>query len=246
MVFRLKYASGIHGAVRILTHHSLMNIQKRPSDTLARRRNQQKHGARNPVIADEINRALQRKENLKEKQSAKFFTSIINLAAVTATGTITDFSVAPQGIVQGDRTGDRIFPLRLCLRWSLSTPDVSNVTRLILFRFKPNSVPTMAGVLDNGVGGVPGPYSQLSFQNRENIDVLWDSGLIISVSDAVSWSGNQGGTIEKDCHHRPITFNPTLTTGSDKIYLLTVSDSVAAPDPALSACMYTYYHEDAL
>lgn len=203
-----------------------------------------------PAISAEVNRAISKHENkIKAHRRGKLFPTIVNALSITASGNINELSNVTQGVALAQRVGDRIIPTKLVFRISVSAPDAFNTSRFIVFRWRPNNTTavTVANILELGVGGVPSPYSELSFINRENIDVLYDSGLFSQVLyTAGASSGNLMFQFEVSCHNRPITYNATVTSGVDKIFLLTISDSVAGPDPVFTGACYLYFHDDEL
>jgi len=206
---------------------------------------QSKQKMNKQAIDNEINRLKQKEKNKKNRELSKFFPNIVNLTSITAGGVIIPLSNVPQGVAQSQRIGDRIVPTKLEYRMSISAPDAFNLDRFIIFRWK-NGLPIVSDILENGVGGIPGPYSMLKFTNLSNITLLHDL-MISQVDYAVgSESGNFAESKTFKINSGPITFEPTTTAGRDKLWLLVISDSVAGPDPALSAAFYLWYHDDDL
>jgi hypothetical protein len=209
----------------------------------------QKEQDERELIRVEINRARQklRVKEMKDKSLSNFFQVVLNAQAITATGLTQSLSNIPQGSANGTRTGDRAYPKRLQVRYSISSPDLFNTTRLIFFRWRQNLgvTPTQAQILDNGVGGVPGPYSMYNFSNRESIDVIYDK-VWFTVGGISSTSSNVGEVLNFILPSRPISFTPGTVVGNDKIYLLMISDSVAAPDPTLSINSYLWFEDEEL
>lgn len=153
--------------------------------------------------------------------------------ANVATGTtIVDTCAVPQGDTSITRDGDQLMASSLHLKYDWEGADSYNHCRLMVFQWYPDTTPTGADILDSSV--VPSSNAHMypyNTKTAESYKVLYDTvRLCTAVSVPVT------NTIQKKIRiPRPkIKFSAGTTTGTNKVYLLFVTDSAAAPNPNLT------------
>ena len=170
---------------------------------------------------------------------SKFFDLTVNTSPST-TGSISRLSGVPQGVGATQREGDALSLTHVILNYKLVTQnsDIFTTTRLIVFQWKINdnlAVPTLGSILQ----GASSTTNMYNWQDSANYIVMWDKTFFQSgITTAPTDSGLQGETgcvIPITTIRRKITFNAGATSGTNHLYLLTLSDSIIAPFPTLEA-----------
>lgn len=143
-----------------------------------------------------------------------------------------------------ERQGDTITPTRLIVRYNWTVGDQYNSVRLILFQWKPdsNSFPPTA-ILNNVIdlstlGGNGAPLSRYIF-DQKNFHILYDS-----THDLVDTASNM--TLSRTVNIygkklRPIRYTNGGNLGHNNIYAIVLSDSSAAPHPAITMTLELHY-----
>jgi hypothetical protein len=186
---------------------------------------------------------------LKGDLQTKYIDSQIPGTSVTSTGTIVDLTNIAQGVVVSDRVGDTINLRKFTVNYNVSTQnaDIFNSVRILFFQWKPNTslvAPTVADILENvGAFATLSPYAwHFSSQYRVIYDrVHWMSGL----ATVPTIAGLQGhyGEIPKS-YAKTLEFAPASVNGSNKVYVLSISDSAVLPFPILNLVCRTEFAED--
>lgn len=144
----------------------------------------------------------------------------------------------------GERQGDVITPTRLIMRYTWNVADASNVCRLIVFQWKPdsNSFPPTAilnNVIDISTLGSNGAPLARYIYDQKNFHILYDS-----THDLVDTASNMSVTRTVNVYGkklRPIRYTNGASLGHNNIYAIVLSDSAAAPNPAITMTMELHY-----
>jgi len=169
--------------------------------------------------------------------------------AVTGGGTLYALSVIPQGAGQSQRMANTVKFKRLVLNFSLylANTDIVTTSRLIVFRWIPNNSTTAPGVgsiLQNP--SVAQVFSHLDFEGQQNYVILWDQTFHQSGGASTPCSTSNMGmfNLRIPLGSNPcINYNNATTTGTDTLYMLSISDSSLTPFPELSFNLRVYYDD---
>lgn len=131
-------------------------------------------------------------------------------------------------------------------------PDVYNTTRLMLFQWNDDAVPSAVTIFEN-IGTIQAPMSPVFFDNRDDINVLADIRQVSSpiaydptVGAVVGYSGVYNGRrFIKAKNGRkigPCSFlSAAVTYQKGGIFCALLSDSIAAPHPTVNIyCRITF------
>lgn len=181
------------------------------------------------IVRQEIKKQL-----VKSAEPKNHYTSLASVG-ITFTGSITGLSNPAQGDTVQQRDGDRLQAKMLTVRgriMSASTVAGMNAVRMIIFKWKPDSVertPNMDDILQNAYAGAAWtPYGPVVVgEEARHITILSDRTF------KVSYYGNvqENFLIKKKLTHKQY-FNDTNTTGSNQIYLMLVSDDGVTAYPS--------------
>lgn len=178
------------------------------------------------------------KDIIKVRQELKFFPASKSGVAVSTTPTIDDLSAIPQGSTDNDRDGDRVRLETLELRGVLINADVTNHYRIVVFSWFPNSTPVAGNILLNGPSGNVDAFSCYSHDNRQLYKILWDKFYFCAGNGGAA-SNPYTPTSEQPLYFRvPVTpkqvqFAAGTTNGTNKVYILYLSDSGAISHPVI-------------
>lgn len=162
------------------------------------------------------------------EQEVKHFDTSQGNSGVDWTGTIWQLSLIPQGDTDTTRDGDSLLPQRLRIHCVATAADSYNLMRVIVFRWHPATLPVYGDIMTNAGGSVWSPLQSVNIDNRQNYTILLDRTLRL---DPESDGLKQIVKTIKLAKSRPMQFQNGTTQGTNKIYLLAVSDSGAAPNP---------------
>jgi len=171
-------------------------------------------------------------------------------------GLVSSLSDIAQGINANQRIGDSVDIESLECRWSLLVGDATNVARIILFQWHNNTVPIAGNILQNT--GVDYVTSQYQGASQDSYTILYDSGPVglatnwnplfcgsvkLNTKDIASDAKSTGRVCQKfpSGFKKTIQYNPTFTTGFDKLWSFFVTDSTVIPTPLISFESRLYY-----
>lgn len=162
-----------------------------------------------------------------EKKDLGFY---LQDSAVSSTHNIVDLmSVVNQGTTEDDRIGDEIKITSLYGRGSVRVGDATNVVRMTLIRWKCNSVPTASQIYEDATIGLQGAiYSPFNHKFRESFVVISDRFYHVDTYNTTR------PFILKARAQPKTVFNGTLSTGSNKLYLILSSDSLVTAHPTVT------------
>lgn len=157
--------------------------------------------------------------------------------SVDFSGAIIDVSAIAQGDGDTNRNGDQLTLTSYELKYNWVQADTTNLVRTIIFQWLPNTsagAPTVGSVLIAApLGTATAPLAVYDHDNRYNFRILYDKLHRLDAAHVIQ--GNEI-MITKFARNR-IQFNGGATTGSNRIYILIISDSAAAAHP-------TFYYDN--
>lgn len=168
------------------------------------------------------------------QQEDKFLDTSISLSAMSPTGTVIGPFLNPaQGGSGSQRIGDNVNIKNIRLSQIVRCADSTNVSRIIWFRWKDNNSVTAPTTTDVILSSTTPPINRFNDTNIEN-------GRVKIVSDRTitqTLSNNASTTIKMAFYGRrlgnkKLTFNPALTTSTNQLYCLLLSDSAIAAHPS--------------
>lgn len=187
---------------------------------------------------------------VQKKQVKRLITGVQEIKAIdsTVSGSPSDTGVISRVLTpaQGDglsqRSGDQIILKALQFRLSIIGADNTNKVRIIIFRWSQDNsiganVPTVNGVLQNI--DVMSFYNYTSYKN-DRMTILYDRTVSTTFTDA-----NQVVVLHtlygKKLGRKVLEFNAASTLGTNQIYMLLISDSVAISHPTVTGYMQLRY-----
>lgn len=182
------------------------------------------------------------KRNMLTLGEKKYFTASISTLSVTDTAAIFDLCNIAQGGGDSERNGDQLtlrsFEMRYDVVFPLVTPDGTNLLRVIVFQWHPNSTPTAATLL---ISSVTQPWnSPYAHDSRFQFKILYDKTVKISLNGPAVASER---CFIKSINKRKVQYNSGGNVGTEKLYLLVVSNSAAVGHPIFD-CVYKTNYSD--
>lgn len=194
---------------------------------------------------------------IARRQELKY-TAYTSSASVSSTSSITG---SPFDIAQGDtdttRDGDRLqwcgtmeFMCH-CINSSGALSDVYNNIRVIIFQWHPSSSPAVTDILLPGPSLVADCLSLYNHDTRQQYRIMFDK--IFKTSGNANSSSTPGTNITAtNIKKFRIKMRKTrkfaqyaggTLTGTNRFYLITVSDSSAAPHPILEFSSKIFFRD---
>lgn len=173
------------------------------------------------------------------RQETKFYSSTLVSAAVSSSATLYDVTNPGQGDTDQTRDGDRLYAKKLYVRMSLTvaTGDVTNLVRIIWFQWFPSTTtlaPTVSDILLLGPSGAADVYSHYSHDRRQMFSILYDKVFTLSGSATiVTTSSQKRMTYILHPKRKQMQFDNGASTGTNHIWLMTISDSSAVSHPQI-------------
>jgi len=170
-----------------------------------------------------------------EKKIQSFAETKMHLTEIDAEygydGAVVQLSAIAQGDTQGNRDGNEIQLKSLVFRTYGVASDAYNVQRIIIFRWKEDSAPVVADILQDVAGaGSQNVISPTSFNQKSRYTILYDTfltsiGTYVPVSRVISHHLNLKGS--------KCVYNGANATSyeNNQLWVLFISDSDAATHP---------------
>lgn len=151
-----------------------------------------------------------------------------------------DLSQVAQGTLVTNRIGDTVKPTHLDIRYVYTVADVTNLMRLIIFKWHPDDAsdaPQANEILEDTTTSYAciSPYK---WQDRERFTVLYDHKFTFATPSVIQREFSKTIKLRGN-----LSFNGTGLTGSSHIYFLLVSDSAAALHPQCLFYSRLYYKD---
>lgn len=151
-------------------------------------------------------------------------------SSISDTGYTWPLTDVPAGTLDYQRAGDSLYMRSIRVRGQAIVADTTNAVRNIVYQWFDDTTPTIADILHT-TSGAASVFSPYVHDQRRKFRVLYDKTMILSAN------GNDAKLYDTG-YLRPkakkIAFSTGGTTGSNKIYLLQVSDSTVASHPAVT------------
>lgn len=174
----------------------------------------------------------------------KYYDSATNGTSISNVATVAKILTVPQGIGQAQRIGDELALVYHKMRYSFVSADTYNVCRLLIFQWNDNdsfNAPTAAKLLTNGSTGAIDVTSEFNPDNRDQYHIMYDR------VHAMTTANNAVDYVTKErliAPHSDVFFNIAATTGTNMLYYLAISDSVAVTHPQINMLFRTFYRDD--
>lgn len=173
---------------------------------------------------------------MQKQQENKFHMHTELGVGIDLGGTLWSCTSVSQGDTDEGRDGDMLYLKKWTVNYSFTAGDGNNTVRFIAFQWKENDtyhVPLVTDILQI-VGNAVAPLSTYLHDKEQgkNFGVLYDETHHISAN-----TGTEG--IERSIDvplryaRRRVQFNSGSVGGSNKLYVLAISDSGAVPNPQL-------------
>jgi len=196
----------------------------------------------------QIVKVVRREE--KRARELKFFDTSQSAVNLAAGASINVLSGIPQGAAQSQRVGDSVLIDHCQYTYAIVqlNADIYSDSRVIIFQWHPNSTltstPVLADILPNTAA--VGLYSAYNWQYRNQYTILHDELWSMSGLTTAPTSTSAISKLNIRIHPRKkkIVFAPGAITGSGLLWLLTISDSAAAPFPLFSIQFRTVYTDE--
>ncbi len=155
---------------------------------------------------------------------------------VSSAGGIVELSNMAQGSTGETRDGNLIVLKSFSLKGEVVIGDTTNVLRVIIFRFKEIDDPIITDILETT--GAHAVRSAYNYDKRKLYDILYDRRFRMDVANvnpliSIKLFGKKLGS-------KAVQFDTDTTSGTNKLWMLRVSDSGAVPNPTMN-----YYSETA-
>lgn len=181
------------------------------------------------------------KSLIRHVQELKYHVTEAIGQQISTTPTIQDLTAITQGDTDQTRDGDRLqLAGKIDFRFHLFIGDSSNVVRVIIFQWHPNSTPSAGQILLNGPTGVIDYLSTYSHDNRQEYRILFDKVYSLIGDGVADVSAYTTLTqivrvyrISLKKATKMVQFAAATVDGTNKIYILRVSDSNAIPYPLM-------------
>lgn len=169
----------------------------------------------------------------------KYFVNEVAPQNVLSTGQIASLTDVSQGDGDTQRDGDQLTMTSLQVNYFLSMPlvslgDVTNYIRIIIFQYHPfaSSVPGITDILLTA--DFRAPYAH---DKRFDFNILADKTFVLTAQSATAPNSNaikMNKFFIKTFKRRKIQFTAGGVNGTNKLYILYISDSTTTPHPSVS------------
>lgn len=213
----------------------------------------------NPSAAKEVHQIIKRE--LKRDVETKYVARVQALTSQSSTWGILDISNISQGVTDSDRVGDALTltgPMHL--RWGVfnsqgATGDVYNNFRMVIVQYHPSLDSSVFGatkIFLNGPSGSIDLYSQYNHDQRQDYTILYDKTVTTVGNNNVATTPNTSAVFKHiitTLSFKKLRKLQQYTAGgvnqsTNKLYLLTVSDSALATHPQWIYSL-KYFYTDA-
>lgn len=191
------------------------------------RRLSQKRSLSGVEVMQLSNMIIQKHE--KNTRELNFWDTASSATSVDATGTVLAITDSlPKGTGAEERVGTEITAKSLLVRYQIINADSHNVVRVIVFTFGRTGAPGVSTILQD-TSTVPW-LSPLSQVNTKFIRVLHNNIVTVDSDDPTKVFD-----VYVKLKNHKISWQPTTTTNEKgNIYVLFISDSVAASHPTVN------------
>lgn len=178
-----------------------------------------RYSSQRPANMGDVKRAI--RVNNKQTQEMKYNNSnTVFSSLVSYNGSLEDLTNIVRGDADTNRDGDRLLPISLRFSYVLYGETYSSVFRILIFRWKPDSVPTVGDVLFTTGSGYA-VTCDYQHDQRNQFEILYDKKHTVS---------NNGGselvvvTKSLKMAKKQVDYTAGGTSGSNKIWAIAISD----------------------
>jgi len=211
-----------------------------PGKVLVRVRPRRRRKALTKTQKNQVKRLIHSEQEIKYK-----------LYSNNTTATTTPFLTSlPFDIAQGDtdqeRDGDQLRWIgKIHFRYGIETADVLNTVRIIIFQWHPSStnapIPDPTQILAPGPSGSADIYSHYQHDSRQEYRILFDkTHVVIGNASADTNPATTTSYIYRRYRislrkaRKKSQFTAGTVFGTNKFFLMYLSDSSASPNPAFA------------
>lgn len=206
---------------------------RRPRRTKAKPLNQTEKSQVKTIVKRQLNSRLE----WKHHDVNTTFTSGYN-------GDIYNLSNIDQGDTGSLRDGDAVYATSLQCRYQIVNADATNLQRLIIFQWNGEDSPAVSDILATvGTTRAPlSPYEADKVGRNKLARVLYDR--TFNLQEPFSGGSHQIiGSFKVSLKKRHIQFQDGTTTGANKVFLLSVSDSSIVSHPIMNVYTRLWFQD---
>lgn len=167
------------------------------------------------------------KKIMNQQLEKKYSITSVN-TTITNAGSIWSISDVAQGDTDLTRDGDQLYIRSIECEIRVTAGDPTNVMRIIVLQWIPNSTPNVSSILIDAT--TYGEMSPWTHDTRFLFRILYDKRFYVNTT---TMGNREHKTVLKRIKFRKMQFESGATTGTNKLYVLAISDSAAATHPIL-------------
>lgn len=188
---------------------------------------------------------IQVKRMLNAREENKSFVTGSVGASMPLLGAINSLMDIALGQTDNTRIGNHVHPKTINGKLVFIAGDATQVMRAIVFKWKENDAfnpPTTAQILSNGPSGAPDVYSFYNRDSPGNYQILKDY-FVVGANGTSNSKLVQSREFSIRLSGKTQFWSDVGVAGTNKIYILIMSDSSAVPNPTLSSNFETIYND---
>lgn len=194
---------------------------------------------------------MQVKRMIRGVQELKY-KNYSDTGAISSTAAISGvlFDIA-QGDTDQERNGDQFRWVKaLNFRYTLAVSDTSNIVRIIILQWHPSVItaPTISDILLTGPSSNVDVYSNYNHDQRFNYKILFDrTHTLVGNGTAGTFPGTTSSIITRHTNislkraRKRVQLIGGSVSGSNRLFMLFVSDSTLVNHPTISYSMKMYF-----
>lgn len=194
---------------------------------------------------------FQVKRLIRNVQELKYFEGSSQNADISTSPAILDISAVSQGDTDTTRDGDRLqWVGKIDFRYSLDIADATNIIRVMIFQWKPNSSPAAGSLFLNGPTGAVDVWSNYGHDHRQEYTILYDktyslvgNGGAATVPTTTSSQIVRFVRISLKRIAKMAQFTAGTTAGTNKLYLYLISDSALVGNPTITFSAKVFFRD---
>lgn len=192
----------------------------------------------NPRQRTQVKRIMSIRQETKQYVNSVAMTSVLAVPAIQGS-----FSTIAQGTGQTARVGSSIFMKRIRIRMTLQAADIQNSLRVIIFQWKENNanlVPAPTDIITLSTNPWQSAYNY-THKLARNFHICYDRTFSLSSLGSPVVIDRTINLYGKRLGAKHLVYEPATSSGTNQYYMLVVSDSVGAPNPAIGTTWEFYY-----
>lgn len=157
-----------------------------------------------------------------------------------------DLTLIPQGILDIERVGDRCTLVRMVLRLLVERPasagSVSSTQRVLVFMWKPNTVPVASDILNIGPTGLIDINSDYNHDTRQEYKILMDKPIVQTIISNTQ-RYNKYLKFKLKSVPKDLQYVNASTVGTNHIYIMYITDASAVSYPNINYHSRIYFRD---